>query len=102
LRELRIAEVEADPESGGLIEQRRGLRARHLGLEEGIDLGRIFHVPAGKEGRQGELRKDHQIGVPALCLAHEREQARDGRCPGLVPRDGAELGGRDGDSPRHA
>src|SRR5690606_9962829 len=51
LDQLRVAEVEADAELDGSLEQRSRLRSRHLALEVGIDLRLIAHVPAREERR---------------------------------------------------
>src|SRR3546814_4853650 len=56
-----IAEVEADAEFAGEIEQRLCLRARHAGLEEARDRPVVFHPVARGEGGEREFGKN-QIG----------------------------------------
>ena len=98
---LRVAEVKGDAEGGGLLEERPGLRAGHLRLEERIHLG-VVEQPARKERGQRELRIDHEVGAARCRLAHQADHALDHIRTRLVAGDGAELGGCDGDDPAHS
>ena len=97
---LGIAEVEGDTEGSGLLEERPGLGARHLRLEERVRLG-VVEQPAGEERGQRELRIDHEVCAPPRRFAHQTGHARNHASPRLGAGDGPELGGRDGDHPAH-
>src|SRR4029453_13193379 len=71
-REFGIAKLERDAVLTGTGEQRSqmrfevvagqfGLRRRSFAPEEGVDLGRVCHEPAWKEGRERKLRKHHEV-----------------------------------------
>ena len=93
LGEFGVAEVEADAQFGGGLEQDAGLGARHLAFEEGVDLLVGLEPPAGEEGGQGQLREHHQLRAAGGGLAHHLQQAGDAVGPGLAQRDRAHLGG---------
>ncbi|MNT40125.1 hypothetical protein D3C72_1764190 [compost metagenome] len=94
-RQLRVAQVKADAQLAGGLEQHPGLRARHLAFVEGVDLGGIFHIPAREEGRQRQLWKYHQLATHCVGLAQVREQALDDVPARVAALDGAKLRGRD-------
>ena len=56
---------------------------RHFPFEPGVDLVLVFHVPVGKECRQGDFREDHHVATEAARLPHPGEQPFDHVCPGL-------------------
>ncbi len=68
-RQLGIAEIETDAESGRRLEERPCRRVGHLALEESIDLALILHPPARKERGEGELGKDHELRAGLMRLA---------------------------------
>src|SRR3546814_2105176 len=86
------AEVEADAEFAGEIEQRLCLRARHAGLEEARDRLVVFHPVAREEGGEREFGKNHQPRTTAVRLAQQRDQAFDDSGAGIGEMDRAELG----------
>ncbi len=93
-RQLRIAEMEADTEPQRLVEQRLGLRSRHLPLEERHDIG-VGQVPAGEEGRQRELREHDELGTPTGRFPQHRDDPVDYALARLGARHRAHLRGRD-------
>ena len=95
--ELGVAQAEADAEAPRLVEERSRLRPRHLPLEERVDLRLVLHPPAGKEGREGQLREDDEVGAAAVGLGEEGEEALDDERARLAPGNRAELRGGDGD-----
>ncbi len=101
LDELGIAEREADAELGRLVEQRLGLRARHVALEIGVDLRLVGHEPAREEGGERELGIDDEVATHPLRLAHQGEEPGDDVAARLALRNRTELGGADDDGSRH-
>ena len=99
--ELGVAEAHAQPEALGLGEERRRFVARHLALEEGIDLGLVRHPPAREERRQRQLGEHHQLAAHALGLAEMRDHALDHVAPGVAALDRAHLCGPDGQKSAH-
>ena len=75
-RQFAIAEVKADAELAGQIEQGSRLRPRHLALEKAVDLGLVLDVPARKERRQRQFRIDDQVAAACARLAHQGHQPR--------------------------
>ena len=96
-REFGVAEVEADPEAGGLVEQGPGVWTGHLGLEEVVELGPVVGPPAGKEGGEGQFGEHDEIAAGVGSLAQQRHEPFDDLGPGVVTLDGAGLGCADGD-----
>ena len=74
VHQFGVADIEADAELLGLLEQRRRFRPRHLGLVIAVELGFVFDHPAREEGGEGKLGKDDQFGPPALGFAHHGHQ----------------------------
>ncbi len=93
--ELGVAEIEGDAEVRRRLEQRPGLRARHLALEEGVDLGLVLHPVAREEGGQRQLGKDHELGAARVRLAHHGDEPPDDALPAVSPLHGAHLRGGD-------
>ena len=102
LRKLAVAEVEADSEPGGLVEQGPGLGSRHLALEETVDLGLILHPPAGKEARERDLGEDHELAARCARLAKQLDHAFDDVRTALVTAGRPELGPAHGHDTGHA
>jgi hypothetical protein len=100
-RELGVAEVEADAEVPGEIEQRRGRGVRHLALEPGVDRREVVVPVAREEGGERQLREDHQLRPHAVGLAQHRAQAPDHARAVVREVDRAELGRRDLEPSRH-
>jgi hypothetical protein len=92
LGELGVAEVEADLEVARQLEQRLGVRARHLAFEELVDLGLVGHPPAREERRQGQLRKHDKLRPTGMRLAQQRHQPFHHRSAAVGEMNGAELG----------
>ncbi len=92
LRQLGIAEVEADAELPREIKQRPGFRPGHLALEKAVDLLLVGHPIAREESRQRELGEDHKLGAAGMRLAHQRHQSADHGAAGIGEMDRAELG----------
>ncbi len=101
LRQLRIAQHEADAEPPGLGEQGLGLRRRHLLFEEGVDLRLFAEMPAREEGREREFGIGDDIAAVPLGLLHQRQQARDHGRACFRARDGSKLRRSDRHDPRH-
>ena len=99
--EFRIAEIEPDAEFPGFVEERLGVRPRHLLFVVAVELGLVLDQPARKEGRQRHLREDDEVGVARLCLAHHGDEARDRVLAGFRLRNGSHLGGCGVDDPCH-
>ena len=97
LGDLRVAHTEREAQAARLLEQGLGLRPRHLGLEERVDIALLPHVPAREERRQGQLREDHEVTVTGPGLAQQHDQAHDHRAAAVVAGDRTQLGGADGD-----
>ena len=95
--QLGIAQVEPDAQLARRVEQHLSLRTRHLAFIEGIQLGRILHIPARKESRERQLRKDHQLAPHGVRLAQMRQQALDDIAAAIAALDRPELRGRDVD-----
>ena len=91
-RELGVAEVEADAEVSGEIEQRRGRGVRHLALEPGVDLREVVVPVAREEGGERQLREDHQPGAHAVRLAQHARTGAGPRSRGR-PRGGSARAG---------
>jgi len=81
--QLGIAEVEADAELPALVEKRRGLRARHLGLVEAVELGLVLDQPAREEGGKAELGEDDEFRAARLGIAHHLQKPPDRILAGL-------------------
>src|SRR3972149_5171777 len=64
--ELGVAKTKTHTELFRLVEERPRRRPRHLALEEGVDLTRVLHVPAGEERRERELGEHDEIRAPFL------------------------------------
>ena len=89
--QLAIPQVEADAEPGCFIEEGLGLRAGHLGFEEGVDLGIVGHVPAREEGGEGHLREGDYGTARRLRLAQQRDQPGHDHGAAFVAPDWAKL-----------
>jgi hypothetical protein len=100
-RELGVAKAKAKTQSTRFVEQcsRRG--ARHLRLEERVDLGLLGEEPTRKKRRQRQLGEHDQLRAHALGLSKMRDQPFDDLRARLGARDGAELGGGDGQISGH-
>ncbi len=101
LLDLGKAEADADAEALRLVEQRRRLVARHLALEEAVDLLLVRHPPARKEGGERQLGENHQVAFVLAGLAQQVEHALDDGRPAVRALDGPELGRADGDHSSH-
>jgi hypothetical protein len=96
LRELGVADVEADAELLCLVEQRLRLGRGHRGLEvPAVHLGLVLHPPARKEGGEGELREDHELRAHGMRLAQQRHEALGGGGARVGAMERAQLGGGD-------
>jgi hypothetical protein len=95
-RELGIAEVEADPQLFGLVEQGLRLLRRNAFFKVlRIDVGLVLHPPARKEGGERELGKDDELRAHAVRFPQQVHESfhGDGARIRLVERP--ELGGGD-------
>ena len=92
LGQLGITQIEANTELGGEIEERPGLRARHLAFEEAIDLLLVGHPITREEGRQRELGEDDELGAAGMRFAHQRHQPLDDGGTRIGEMDRPELG----------
>ena len=101
LRELRIAEMETDRKPPGLVEERSGGLVWHLALEVAVDLGLLLHEIPREEGREGQLRENHEPAVRAMRFPKELDEPPHDRASRLVPLDRAELRGGHFEIPRH-
>ena len=73
-RQLGVAEAEPDTEPGRLVEQRLGVRPRHLGLVERVELLTIVvEIPAREERRERQLGVDDEL-APRLGGPVEQHQ----------------------------
>src|SRR5262249_57048458 len=82
-----VPEAEAEPQAPRIVEQRLRLRARHLALEERVDLRLIVHPPAGKERRQRELGEHDEVATARAGLVQVAREALDDVAPPLAPCD---------------
>jgi hypothetical protein len=99
--QLRIAEVEADTEPRRVLEQHLRLGTRHLALEEGVDLGLIFHVPAREEGRKRKLGKDDETAAALLGPDHQGAEPAHRACAAFIAGDRPHLRRADGEGASH-
>src|SRR5215472_15369096 len=99
--ELGVAETEAEAEPPSLVEERARLRTRHFPLEEAVDLRLILREPAREEGRQGQLGEHDEIAPMGARPMQVLDEPLDDLRPALPARDRPQLGGPDGDHPRH-
>src|SRR5262245_53744215 len=91
-RELCIADIEANAQRAGAIEQLRNFRIRHATLE--IVLERLaFEDPAWKEGGERKLRKYHQPRALRGCLVQQLDHARQRMRAGIGLLRRPHLGG---------
>ena len=74
LGQLGIAEIEADAELAGEIEQLPGLGIGHLALEIAVDLALVLHPPAREERRQRQLGEDDEA-APLPCASRNSATA---------------------------
>ena len=95
--DLGKAEAEADAQPLRLVEQRRRLVARHLALEEAVDLVLVGHPPAREEGGERQLGEHDQVALVLGGLAQQLEHALDDGRAAVCALDGSELGRTDGD-----
>ncbi len=99
--QLRIAEAKANLQALGFLEQRGGIRPRHLALEEAVDLLLVFHPPAGEERGQRDLGVDDHFALHVVRLAHQVDQPGNHRLAAVVARDRAQLCRRYGKNSCH-
>ena len=97
-----VAEVEGQVEAAGGIEERGGFVGGEAGLEPKVGLGTVFKIVPGEKGGERQFGKDDEFGAAGLGAFHETDHAGDGAVAALGALDGAELGGGDGQCPRHA
>lgn len=88
---LGIADLEADLQSDGFVEQRLRLRPRHVPFEEEIDIFLPFEEPPRKERRQGKFRKHDQIASVPLGVPHQVDQPAHHLGPAFIPADRPKL-----------
>ena len=101
LRDLGVAEMEADLELGGELEQRPGRRVGHLLLEPAVDLGDLVVPVTREEGSERELRIDHELTARGVRLAHQLHQPADHARPVVGEMDWPELRRADPELPCH-
>jgi hypothetical protein len=101
VRDLRVAEMEADIVALRRLEQRRGLVRGHRRLEPVIGLRDILVVVAREEGGQRELGEHHELHAAPVGALHQRDHAGHGDRARLGFLDRAELRGADGDDAGH-
>ncbi len=98
--QLGVAQMEPDTQPLRLVEQRLGLCAWHVALEEREQLV-VGEVPAGKEGRERELGKHDELGAAPRGLAEHREQPSDHVRARLGAPDRTHLRGGNRELPAH-
>lgn len=96
-----ITKIERYAEALGLREQRQRIGPRHVPLEKGVDFRLVADVPARKERGQRHLREDDELGTATTRFAHEGDQAPHHGLSAISTRDGAELGGGNGEMAQH-
>ena len=101
LRQLGIAEVKADAELAGEVEQGPGFGPRHLALEKAVNLGLVGHPPAREKRGQRQLGKDNERRAAGMGLAHHRHQPLDDRRPIVGEMDRPQLGDGGSEFARH-
>ena len=101
VRDLGIAEMEADAVAPRRLEQRRRLVAGQRLLEPLVRLGPVGVPVAREERRQRELGEDDQLDAPRMRPLHQPHHARDRDRSRLRALDRPELGGGDGEDAAH-
>ncbi len=102
-RQLGVADVEADAELLGLVEQRLGFfRGDALFKEPRVDLGLVLHPPARKEGGEREFGKHHEPGAHRMAFAQQLHQPLGGIGAAVGTVERPELGGGDLEMSAHA
>ena len=101
VRELRVAQAEADAQFPSGVEKRPRLGAGHLALEEDIHVGLRLEKPARKKSGEREFGEHDQIAAVGFRPAKQRDEARHDMRARLGPCDGAELRGPDSDDAAH-
>ena len=99
--EQGVTEAEADTEAPGLVEQRLGGRVRHRPLVVVVELPDVIDEPPGEERGQCQLGIDDEIARVGGTLAEQVDEPLDDGGAAVLPVDGAELGGSDGDDAAH-
>src|SRR5579875_1844407 len=92
-----VAQAEAHPEVGGLVEERLGVAPGHARLVPGVRVLDGVDPPSGEKGGQCQLGKHDQLRPPGVAGVEEVDEAADNRLPALVAADGVHLGGGHGD-----
>ena len=100
--QLGIAEIEADAELLGLVEQRLRLAARHLALVIGVELGLVLDQPVREEGGERELGEDDESAPLPLASRISAISRAHGILAGLRLGDRPHLGGCGLDDPAMA
>jgi len=95
LRQLSVAEVEADTLRARQLEQRQCLGGRNLRLEVLVDLGLVLHPPAWEESGERKLGKHHELRVARIGLFQNLHQPLHDALAAVSAMDGPELGGGD-------
>jgi hypothetical protein len=78
-RQLGVSEREPDATGLRFLEQRLGLRPRHLSFKPGVDLCGRVELPPWEERREGQLREHDQGTTPPGRLTQEHEEPLDDR-----------------------
>ena len=87
-----VSEMEADSEPPRGVEEGTGLRPRHGGLEEAVNLAPVLEVVPREESGERQLRKHDQAATAGGRPLEQTQEARHHLRPGLRGLDSTKLG----------